>query len=346
MQLFKPGMAAATILFMLAACKQLEANTNAASEKQMYKTAPARNTDMITEKLVTPSLDTALFDSLQKHLLLGRTSTVWPVKTEYPSMGAILPYKRIVAYYGNFYSKNMGILGALPEDQMVQKLQDEVKRWQEADSIIPVQPAIHYIAVTAQHDPGKGAKYRIRMPSSQIEHAITLADKINAIAFLDVQVGHSSLQEELPMLEPFLKRPEVHLGIDPEFSMKGGQVPSSVIGTFDASDVNYASQFLDSLVKKYNLPPKVLIVHRFTKGMLTNYKNVKLRKDVQIVVDMDGWGIPAKKKTSYNTAVTTEPIQFAGFKLFYKNDLSNGSRMMEPKEVLSLYPSPIYIQYQ
>jgi hypothetical protein len=260
--------------------------------------------------------------------------------------GAIFPYKRIVAYYGNFYSKGMGILGALPEDQMLQKLQDEVKAWSAADSTIPVQPAIHYIAVTAQGKPGAGNKYRLRMPASQIDKAIAAAKKINALVFLDVQVGHSTLKDELPLLEPYLKMPDVHLGIDPEFSMKGGQAPSTVIGTFDASDINYASEYLQSLVKNNNLPPKVLVIHRFTKGMITNYKNIEKRKEVQLVVDMDGWGFPAKKKTSYNTAVTSEPIQFAGFKLFYKNDVTSSSRMMTPAEVLALYPSPVYIQYQ
>ena len=31
-----------------------------------------------------------------------------------------------------------------------------------------------------------------------------------------------------------------------------------------------------------------------------------------------------------------------GFKLFYKND----KPMMTPKQVIELYPSPVYIQYQ
>jgi hypothetical protein len=37
-----------------------------------------------------------------------------------------------------------------------------------------------------------------------------------------------------------------------------------------------------------------------------------------------------------------EPVQFTGFKLFYKNDRP----MMTPDEVLSLSPQPVYIQYQ
>lgn len=333
------------ILLLFLSCKQLEANTVIKPSVDASRDV-VKDSDLIPEKPVVAVLDTIMFDSLQRHLSQNAASSAWPVKTEYPLVGAVLPFKRIVAYYGNFYSKGMGILGALPEEEMLQKLQAEVENWKNADSLIPVQPAIHYIAVTAQHDPGKGSKYRIRMPASQIDRAIRVAKKIGALVFLDVQVGHSSLSEELPPLEPYLKLPDVHLGIDPEFSMKGGQVPSSVIGTFDAADVNYASTYLDSLVTKYNLPPKILVVHRFTKGMVTNYKNIRTRPDVQIVVDMDGWGFPAKKKTSYQTAVTTEPVQFAGLKLFYKNDALNKSRMMEPEEVLGLYPSPIYIQYQ
>jgi hypothetical protein len=37
-----------------------------------------------------------------------------------------------------------------------------------------------------------------------------MAREINAIVFIDVQVGHSTLQEELPALEQYLKMPNVH----------------------------------------------------------------------------------------------------------------------------------------
>jgi hypothetical protein len=303
-----------------------------------------------TDSVIPPvqkTLDTALFNSLQSHLVAGHPTAKWPVIASYPLPGAILPYKRIIAYYGNFYAKGMGILGELPPDTMLQHLQREVENWALADTMIPVVPAIHYIAVTAQRSPGAGARYRLRMPANQIEYAIALAKKIDALVFLDVQVGHSTLQEELPPLEPFLKLSQVHLGIDAEYSMKNGAIPCSEIGTFDAADVNYASTYLASLVDKYNIPPKILVVHRFTKGMLTNYRNIQLRPQVQIVINMDGFGFPAKKKDSYTTAVTTEPVQFAGFKLFYKNDkASSPFHIMSPAEVSGLFPSPVYIQYQ
>jgi hypothetical protein len=272
---------------------------------------------------------------------------LWPVKTVYPNAGALLPFNRIVAYYGNFYSKGMGVLGQYPEDVMLAKLQAAVALWQAADPATPVIPAIHYIVETAQGSPGKGGLYRLQMPDSQIDKAIELANKVHGIVLLDFQVGLSNLPADLPAYVDYLKLPNVHLGIDPEFSMKTKAKPGTVIGTMDATDINYAANFLAALVTANNLPPKILVVHRFTEDMVTNYKNIRPLPQVQIVMDMDGWGFAAKKINTYNSVIAPEPVQFTGFKLFYKNDLLPPStRMLTPEEILKLTPSPSYIQYQ
>ena len=272
---------------------------------------------------------------------------LWPVKAAYPNYGALLPNNRIVAYYGNFYSKGMGVLGEYPEDVMLQKLRAAVAEWEAADPSTPVIPAINYIDVTAQESAGKDGKYRLRMPDSQIDIALDLAHKVNGIVILDIQVGLSNLQSELPLLEKYLSMPEVHLGIDPEFAMHNGTPPGRVIGSFSAADINYAAEYLAGLVKKNNLPPKILVVHRFTEDMVTGYQNITPLPEVQIVMDMDGWGFGAKKINTYNSVVASEPVQFTGFKLFYKNDLKPPSTaLMTPAEVLKLTPAPSFIQYQ
>lgn len=271
----------------------------------------------------------------------------WPAKAPYPKDGALLPYKRIIAYYGNLYSKRMGILGELPKKPMLAKLQEEVALWQAADSTVQAVPALHYIAVTAQGSPGKDNKYRLRMPFSQVDTIMNWARLINAEVFLDIQVGHSSVKAEVPLLEKYLELPNVHLGIDPEFSLKNGEVPGSKIGTFSADDINDCIDFLAALVQKNNLPPKVLVVHRFTKGMVTDYEKIKKIPEVQIVMSMDGFGSKILKRSAYRQFIYREPVQFTGFKLFYKNDNkphSNG--MYTPDELLKLTPRPIYIQYQ
>ena len=293
-------------------------------------------------------VDEMEYNKMMMHMINGDTTGLWPPANDvYPLEGAILPFKRIVAYYGNLYSKNMGALGEYPPKEMWQMLKDEVAAWQEADPHTPVIPAIHYIAATAQIGPMRDSTYRMRMPHHQIDSALAIAKMEEAILFLDIQVGHSTVLKETQALEKYLKLPHVHLGIDPEFSMKGGHVPGKKIGTFDADDINITTDYLAQLVREYNLPPKILVVHRFTQGMVTNYKNIKLRPEVQIVMDMDGWGGPALKYNTYEQYIRKEPVQFTGFKIFYKNDIKPAPhRLLTPKEVMQLKPRPIYIQYQ
>jgi len=293
-----------------------------------------------------PALDSVAYTQRMTAMANGDSSGRWPVAHDFPTAGAIFPFNRIVAFYGNLYSKRMGILGELPRQEMLTKLKSEVAAWQAADSTTRVIPALHYIAVTAQGSPGKGSKYRLRMPFHQIDSVISMANEINALVFIDVQVGLSTVQEEIPQFEQYLKMPNVHLGIDPEFSMKGGEAPGKVIGTMDAADINFTTNYLAKLAKENNLPPKILVVHRFTQRMVTNYKQIANHPEVQIVMDMDGWGYPAKKLTTYREFIYKEPVQFTGFKLFYKNDLRDNSRLLTPQEVLKQKPQPMYIQYQ
>jgi hypothetical protein len=270
----------------------------------------------------------------------------WPVAGPAPLPGAIVPAKRIVAYYGNPLSKRMGALGEYEPKEMIRRLNEQAEAWRKADPATPVQTALHMIVVVAQGDPGPSGKYRTIMRDTTIEMVHKWAKDNNSIMFIDIQTGLSDIRELLPKFEKFLINPDVHLAIDPEFMMKDGSKPGSRVGTMDAADINYASAYLSQLVKKHNLPPKTLIIHRFKQKMVTNSKNIQLRPDVQIVMHMDGWGAPWLKRDSYKDYVVREPVQFTGFKLFYHNDTKKGDPLMSPTEVLKLNPKPIYIQYQ
>lgn len=270
--------------------------------------------------------------------------SLWPPKMPAPLPGSLLPAKRIIAYYGNPLSKRMGILGEFETEEMLRKLDAEVAAWNKLDPAHPVQPALHLIAIVAQGDPGRDGKYRLRMDSALIEKVYGWAKRKNAVMFVDVQVGQSTLQAELPWLERFLKRPEVHLGIDPEFSMKDNSRPGKKIGTYDAADINYATRYLAELVDKYKLPPKVLVVHRFTRKGVTNYKSINLDPKVQIVMHMDGFGAPWLKRDSFYSYIKKEPVQFAGWKQFTKP--KNDNPMTSRESILRLWPVPMYIQIQ
>ncbi len=109
------------------------------------------------------TIDTADYNKRMLALANNDTTGRWPAKGPYPLAGAILPYNRIIAYYGNLYSKRMGILGELPRAEMLKKLQSEVAKWQAADSTVKAIPALHYIAITAKGAPGKGNLNRMRL---------------------------------------------------------------------------------------------------------------------------------------------------------------------------------------
>jgi hypothetical protein len=129
--------------------------------------------------------------------------------------------------------------------------------------------------------------------------------------------------------------------------MKNGIRPGKIVGTYDATDINFTTNYLAKIVKENNLIPKILIVHRYTQKMVTNYQEIKPLPEVQIIMHMDGWGEKTRKIGTYQQFIYKEPVQFTGFKLFYKNDvLTSGTVLFTPTELLKLNPKPIYIQYQ
>jgi hypothetical protein len=287
--------------------------------------------------------------SLANTIRRGIKHPGWPVRGPAPAAGSLLPQKRIVAFYGNPLSKRMGILGELPQDQMLAKLDQVVADWRAADPSTPVQPALHLIVSVAQGQPGKDGMYRQRSDTGLIEKVYGWAKQKNAILFLDIQPGKSTIDSELPRLLPFLARPDVHLGIDPEFNMhynREGRIPGSKIGALHAKDVNHAISELAKLVTQYKLPPKILVVHRFTTNMLQDVSQIRLDPRVQVVINMDGWGQPWLKFDTYAKCEVAEPVQFTGFKLFFHNDTKKGDALLTPREVLALRPRPMYIQYQ
>jgi hypothetical protein len=272
----------------------------------------------------------------------------WPTGPA-PLAGAILPHRRIVAYYGNPNSKKMGVLGEYPEQQMLSMLDETVAMWRQADASTPVIPAIHLVTVVAQGSAGPDGQWRRRENPQTIEQAYRWAQSRQGLLFVDIQAGHSTLQQELPLLLKYLERPDVHLGVDPEFYMhykREGLRPGVKVGQMMSSDVNYVVDVLDKVVREKNLPPKILVVHRFRNDMVPDAENIKPTPAVQVVMHMDGWGPAWLKFDSYKDYIVQYPVAFTGFKIFYHNDAKSGDPILTPPEVLRLLPRPLYVQYQ
>jgi hypothetical protein len=266
---------------------------------------------------------------------LAPTPTLEPIKP-------LLPEHLIVAYYGNPLATEMGILGEVPPDQMLGRLKKQADAYAAADGSRPVVPALELVTPAAQGWPGEDGLYRARMKPELIDQVANWAEANNALLILDLQIGLSSVPTEVDVLMPYLRRPYVHLALDPEFAMPSGRAPGQVVGSLDAAAIDGAVHTLSQLVVSEHLPPKILIVHRFTESMVTNASQIAHDPNVQVVVTMDGFGAPALKQAQYRSYVHDEGVGYGGIKLFYHHD----QPLLTPSQVVGLDPHPDIVIYQ
>jgi hypothetical protein len=324
-------------------------NTDSAATTLAPSSSPAGDSGKKVVGTLLPGRTKQDQETFNAAIRMGqRAVESWP-KSPAANAGALLPGNRIIAYYGNPHSKKMGVIGEYPEGEMLGMLDRTVAQWKAADPATPIVPAIHLVAVVAQGSAGSDGMWRRRETPDMIERTYKWAQSRKGVLFLDIQATHSTLQLELPQLMKYLERPDVHLGVDPEFYMhykREGVRPSTKVGQMYAKDVNYVINTLDRLVTEKKLPPKVLVVHRFREDMVPDAEAIRPTKNVQVVMHMDGWGPPWLKFDSYSHYIIKHPVQYTGFKLFYHNDTKAGHALLTPRELLQLSPKLSYIQYQ
>ena len=327
---------------------RLPDDTERSQDQRKDPDTAAKNTGLVKE-LNSSDLTNEINDNNQSEL--ASQTIAEPVIDTADNTANIVqityPDDRVIAFYGNFYSSRMGILGEYSKDQVLNRLTDVVDQWQSIDPNTRHIPAVHYIASTAQPDPTANGLYTLRMPPGQILTAIQMGKEVGGVTFLDLQIGQATLLDEVRILEPYLHLPDVHLGIDPEFAMSDDEIPGELIGTIDADEINVVIDYLVRIVRANNLPPKTIVIHRFTENMLTNVSKINSVPEVNVVINMDGWGSPELKFSTYQNVISNYPIALSGYKIFYKNDLRTPStRLTTIAEVLGLDPVPVYIQYQ
>jgi hypothetical protein len=252
----------------------------------------------------------------------------------------ILPDKRVVAFYGNPAADELGILGIGSPDLAGRRLLRQAKRYERKTR--PVQPAMELLAVIANAHPGDDGLYRRRESNAVIRRYLKAARKVKAILMLDIQPGRADFFEETVALKRWLKEPDVHLALDPEWRMQEGQVPGDVIGAVDAREVNAVSAWLEQLIVKENLPHKLLVIHQFTGDMIQGRDQLKPRERVQIVLNADGFGGREIKIAKYKEFTRGKSAFHDGFKLFYRED----SNLMKPSQVVRLRPPPDLVIYE
>ena len=254
---------------------------------------------------------------------------------------SLLDTHLLVTWYGNPHSRQMGVLGESEGAARAAALRRQAAAFAPLTQKT-ILPAYHLVAVVAQRTAGTDGKWRRRESPRLIA---TLLEEARAHGFalvLDVQPGRADIESELTYLRPFLIEPDVHLALDPEFDMSEGQRPGRELGHMHASDINTAIETLEILVRERDLPPKVLVVHQFTVGMLPDKEKIRVRPRVDLVLDMDGFGSRALKLASYRVVTRQFALPFAGFKLFYRQD----TKLFAPADVMRLAPIPSVVIYQ
>lgn len=269
-------------------------------------------------------------------------ATPTPVPTPSPPK-SLFDDSQIVSYYGHPLAAAMGVLGEGSQDQMIARLKNQVAAYQAVNPDKKVVPALHLIYEVAQALTSDDGLYLYRTEDATVQQYINLTRDNDMLLFLDLQIGRSTLQNELQYVLPYLKYPWVHLAIDPEFVTPPGMRPGQDIGTLDSSDINFALDKVEHLVEQERLPNKIVIVHQFQFDMLTNKEALNFNEPrVDVVLNMDGFGDQTGKLSKYDTLIKQFGAKYGGIKLFYKFD----TNLLTEQQVEDLDPRPSVIMYQ
>ncbi len=270
--------------------------------------------------------------------------TVTPPRLELPLGGReIFPSYRLVGFCGTPGAPALGkLFGKLAARGA--EIDAFARKYSQARKVLPL---FELIAVIVQGEPGGDGKYRRRVSDEVVDEYLQAARASKAILLLNVQPGHSDFMTEVKHFERYLREPDVGLALDPEWAMKPKQKPGVFYGQVSGATLNEVAAYLSTLVKEGDLPEKLLVFHQVNTYVLKDESALKGYPGVAVVKSVDGLGPKAAKIVTYNAlAKTMTPGVHPGFKLFFDEDTSRGSRLMTPEEVMSLLPQPEYVMYE
>jgi len=255
----------------------------------------------------------------------------------------LLANNTIVAFYGHPLSQRMGILGLHSKEEIAGKVEAFAGYYDQANGKNGAIGAFYIIYGTCW--PGGEIGY---LKDSILEEYILYAQQRGMLVFVDHQIGKYSVQESMERILPFLRYPNVHLAIDPEWrTLK----PMKEIGSITADELNQAQRIMQDYITAHNIPGiRMLVVHQFQERMIQDRDLVRANLDrVLLVHTADGFGSPEMKRSSYAQNSKAENIPLKGFKLFFKSDFPLAgwdNPLLSPTEVMALEPRPGLIIYQ
>jgi hypothetical protein len=252
----------------------------------------------------------------------------------------LFPRFRVVALYGAPQDPELGALGIGTPEQAGRRLRRQAARYRGLGR--PVLPAMELLVDVANRDPGPDGQYRTRQSDAVIRRYLLAARRAKALLVLDIQPGRADFFTETIRLRKWLVQPDVALALDPEWHVAPPGLPGKVIGSVDAREINAVSYWLELVTKRHHLPQKLLLIHRFTDGMIHDDANLKPRPHLAVTINVDGFGGPEIKVAKYEAFARKTRGLHDGFKLFYKED----THLMQPRDVRRLRPLPDVVVYE
>ncbi|MGM0577670.1 MAG: hypothetical protein ACQEXJ_18230 [Myxococcota bacterium] len=255
----------------------------------------------------------------------------------------VLADSDVIAYYGHPDSRHMGILGELRLTELADRVIEVAQTYDEVNGRRHTVPAFHIVYGVAH----PGGKVGI-IDEERLARYLQYAWEEGILVVLDHQLGTRDAEEAVRGMLPYLRFDNVHLAIDPEWST---DKPGEELGSVTADEVNRAQRAMQEYLVEHGIAErKMLVVHQFNWKMIARREEV--RSDfsrVSVIHNMDGFGPPAIKFSTWRFVRDTKSMPLKGFKLFYPKSWREGGwdePLLKPEEVMALEPQPVFIQYQ
>jgi hypothetical protein len=260
-----------------------------------------------------------------------------------PAVRSILDGNQILAFYGKPGASSMGILGEYTKEELAPFLLGYAQLYDDANGGMGVVPAFYIIYGTCWPDGEIGL-----LRKSVVDEYVQFAAERGWLVFLDHQIGKYDVEHAVSSMLPFLRYPNVHLALDPEWrTLK----PMQELGYVTGNELNLAQAMMDAYLVEHELPGnRMLVVHQFTNSMIRQRDVVETGFErVTLVHTADGFGSPALKRYAYGQNAKAVNIPVKGFKLFFEARVPGAGwdkPLMLPEEVIALDPLPLVIMYQ
>ena len=264
---------------------------------------------------------------------------------ELPGGGLLLfPGRRIVAFYGNPLTTDLGVLGEQGPQETIDRMTPIAQEYAEPGIVIV--PSFEIIATVAAGQAGADNNYSNEMELDLIRPWIEIAREQGIYVLLDLQPGRTDFLTQAKIYDEFLREPHVGLALDPEWRLGPDEVHLVQVGSVSAAEINTVVEYLAEMVREEHLPQKMLLLHQFRFGMIPDRENIVTTPELATVFQMDGQGRISDKYATWNnlTRDTEQYDWWWGWKNFYDEDIPGP---ITPEEVLTtLDPSVVYVSYQ